>query len=366
MAASTIPDIGLGWFRPRITDPVHDSIKLADKLAFFRQLNTLFRAGTPLYQALVIVGEQSESRELARMIAEIAQRVASGDALSAALNAYPRHFKPEWTQLVKSGEVSGQLGEVLLRLSQQIDAATQFRSKIISSLMYPCIVLGVSLSAVAVMLIFVVPTFAQMFTDMGKELPELTQKVLAASGFLRARGVWLLGGIVAAVILFRRAIATPDGERLWSKFLISTPLVGDLLVQTAMQQFSQNLSSLLQSGVPLLDSIDSLKGIFGRNVVYRAAMKRVAQHVGRGGNLAEGLEVTGVFTSFSINMTRIGEESGTLPEVHAEVAEFYSRRVEIVVSRLAGNVETVLIVLMGMAVALILTALYLPLFEMAT
>ncbi|RMH04943.1 MAG: type II secretion system F family protein [Planctomycetota bacterium] len=366
MAAAAAPDLGLGYFKPRIADPVHDKIKLSDKLAFFRQLNTLFRAGTPLYQAVMIAAEQSESKQMRKVIQAIGERIAAGDRLSEALAAWPEHFKPEWTQLVRSGEVSGQLGEVLMRLAATIDEAAQFRSKIVSALMYPCIVLGVSTSAVIVMLVFVVPTFASMFEDMGKELPDLTIKVLAASDFLRERGHWLLLGLIGAFYAFRQYIRGEDGSRVWTKFLISMPLSGDLMVQTAMQTFSQNLASLLQSGVPLLESMDALKGIFGRNPVYRAAMKRLAQHIGRGGNLADGMAVTGVFTSFSINMTRIGEESGTLPEVHAEVAEFYKRKVEVVVTRIASNIETVLIVLMGLAVALILTALYLPLFEMAT
>ncbi|MBL7009214.1 MAG: type II secretion system F family protein [Planctomycetes bacterium] len=260
MARALVPDIGLGWFLPRISDPTHDKVTLGDKLSFFRQLSTLFRAGTPLYQALVIASDQSESKQLTVVLKEVAGRVASGESLSEALGAFPELFKPEWTQLVKSGESSGLLGDVLQRLAEQIDAAAQFRSKIISALMYPIIVLCVSMSAVAVMLIFVVPTFASMFADMGKELPQLTQNVMAASNFLRARGLYLLAGIVGGFMVFKRWIQTPNGSRAWCKFTISMPLAGDLMVQTTMQQFSQNLSALLQSGVPLLESIDSLKG----------------------------------------------------------------------------------------------------------
>ncbi len=365
--AATNPEMVLGGFiRPRVTSSKHDKIQLADKLAFFRQMNTLFSAGTPLYDSLLIASEQTESKGLSEIVIEVADKVAAGDSFSQALEAFPGDFKSEWIQLVRSGEISGKLGEVLVRLAQQIDESAQFRSKIVSSLMYPIIVLGVSMGAVAVMLIFVVPTFATMFEEMGKELPALTLNVMSLSGLLREQGHLVIGGLVAAFFLFKRWKRTEKGSVVWSKTLVSMPLVGDMVVQTSMRSFAQNMSALLRAGVPVLDSLDAMKGIYKSNPVYCAAMKRTAQHVGRGGNLADGLESTGVFTAFIANMIRIGERSGSMPDVLAEVSVFYARKVETVVTRIASNVETVLIVFMGIAVALILTALYLPLFEMAT
>jgi type IV pilus assembly protein PilC len=355
-----------GFIRPRVSITKHEKILLPDKLAFFRQMNTLFTAGTPLYDALVIASEQTESKGLSRVVANIADKVASGESFSAALESHEEHFKSEWVQLVRSGEISGKLGDVLVRLAAQIDEASQFRSKVISALMYPMIVMCVSFGAVAVMLIFVVPTFAQMFEEMDKELPALTVKVMALSDFLRAYWHYLIGGVVGGLIFFKRWIKTTHGAVVWSKALVSAPLMGDLIVQSSMRSFAQNISALLRAGVPVLDSLDALKGIYKSNPVYRAAMKRTAQHVGRGGNLADGLEATGVFTAFLANMIRIGERTGQLPDVMSEVSVFYSRKVETVVTRIASNIETILIVMMGAAIALILTALYLPLFEMAT
>jgi type IV pilus assembly protein PilC len=361
------PEIVLsGFIRPRVSITKHEKIQLPDKLAFFRQLNTLFTAGTPLYDALLIAAEQTESKGLGRIVSDIADKVAAGSSFSEALDTYPDQFKAEWVQLVKSGEISGKLGDVLVRLSKQIDEAQEFRAKVVSALMYPVIVMCVSMGAVAVMLIFVVPTFAQMFEEMDKELPAITIKVMGISDFLRENWTSLFGGIAVAIFAFKRWLKTEKGRITWSKITVSTPLFGDLIVQSSMRSFAQNISALLRAGVPVLDSLDAMKGIYKENPVYRSAMKRTAQHVGRGGNLADGLESTGVFTAFLANMIRIGERTGQLPDVMAEVGSFYTRKVETVVTRIAGNIETVLIVMMGAAIALILTALYLPLFEMAT
>lgn len=367
MQASENPELVLtGFIRPRVSISKHEKIQLPDKLAFFRQLNTLFTAGTPLYDALVIAAEQTESKGLGRIVSDIADKVAGGSSLSEALDTYPEHFKAEWVQLVKSGEISGKLGDVLVRLAAQIDEAQLFRGKVISALMYPIIVMCVSMGAVAVMLIFVVPTFASMFEEMDKELPAITIKVMGISDFLREHWTKLFGGLLVVIFGFKRWKKTENGSIVWSKMCVSMPLFGDLVVQSSMRTFAQNISALLRAGVPVLDSLDAMKGIYKENPVYRAAMKRTAQHVGRGGNLADGLESTGVFTAFLANMIRIGERTGQLPDVMSEVGVFYTRKVETVVERIAGNVETVLIVFMGAAIALILTALYLPLFEMAT
>lgn len=355
-----------GFIKPRVSISKHEKIQLADKLAFFRQLNTLFSAGTPLYDALVIASEQTESRGLGKVIADISDKVAAGESLSDAVGSHPEHFKSEWVQLIRSGEISGKLGEVLVRLAASIDEATQFRSKIISALMYPIIVLCVSSGAVIVMLLFVVPTFAQMFEDMDKELPAITVKIMALSDFLRANFQYVIGVMIAAFLAFKSWLKTDPGAITWSKIVISAPLFGDMVVQASMRSFAQNISALLRAGVPVLDSLDAMKGIYKENPVYRAAMKRTAQHVGRGGNLADGLEATGVFTAFLANMIRIGERTGKLPDVMEEVGNFYGRKVEVVVTRIASNIETVLIVCMGVAIAVILIALYLPLFEMAT
>jgi type IV pilus assembly protein PilC len=354
-----------GLFKPRVSNKTHAKVENIDILAFFQQLATLFRAGTPIYEAIVISAEQSPSDQLKAVIDQISRKVAAGEALNEALGSFPEHFKREWIEVIKSGEASGQLGEILIQLVGQIDASNEMRSKIVSAMMYPCIILVVAVGAITVMLVQVVPTFADMFNSFGKELPAITQNVMALSEFLQERGLVILISIIVTVLGVRRYIKTADGHRNKDVFLISVPLIGDVVVQACMQKYAMNTALLLRAGLPLLDTIESLRGIFSTNWVYENALTKVKKQVERGGNVADALEQTGVFTTFVVSMTRIGEESGTLPEVLDEVEKFYRRRVETLIGRVTGSMETVVIMFMGVAVAVILCSVYLPMFSMA-
>jgi type II secretory pathway component PulF len=361
--AAITPPTGL--LKPRVNSKSHPKVTHEDVLAFFQQLSVMFRAGTPIYEAIQISATQCQSDRLRSVVEKLAARVASGSALNAAMATWPDLFKTEWIEIVRSGEESGQLGKVLEKLTEQIDRSQQLRSKMVSAAMYPCIILVVAVVAVAVMLVKVVPTFANMFQSMGKELPGITQAVLACSDFLRERGLVLALGIGATVFAARRWVRTPNGKRTKDRLLVALPLVGDVVVQANMQKFASNIALLLRAGLPLLEAIHSMRGILATNGVYEQAMADVGGHVERGGGLADGMEKTACFTSFVVSMTRIGESSGTLPEVLDEVELFYRRKVEVVVSRLTGTMETVVILFMGITVAVILCAVYLPMFSAA-
>lgn len=352
-------------FRPRVANKMHEKCLLGDILAFFRQLNTLFNAGTPIYEAILISAGQTESKKLSAVIAALGRTVASGSPLSEAFMEHPKVFKEEWCQIIKGGEISGALGETLMNLAKQIDEAQKFKAKVKSSMAYPMTILAVSVIAVTVMLVVVVPTFESMFADFGKELPAPTQMLIAMSDDLRTNGVNYIMYIVAAIFAFRKFIATPKGGLIWCRFTMSVPVVGDMIVQSSMQRFSQNVAILLDAGVPVLETIDAMKGIYSYNPVYQSAMKKVAQHIGRGGNLSDALGTTGLFTAFLENMARIGEQSGTLPEVLAELSDFYRTKVEVFAGRVAAQLETILIALMSIVVGALLISLYLPLFEMS-
>jgi type IV pilus assembly protein PilC len=344
---------------------MHPKVEGADILAFFQQLSTLFRAGTPIHDALIIASGQSQSTQLQTIIVDVARKVASGNSLYGSLGKYPEHFKQEWIEVIKSGESSGLLGEVLMRLQTQIDKANQLQAKLVSSMMYPAICLVVAVGAVAVMLVKVVPTFATMFIAMEMELPAITQYVMAASDFLQTKGHYILGGIIFCWISLKRYISTPEGRKAKDRFLVSIPLIGEVTVQACMQKYANNISVLLTAGLPLLDAIHSMKGIYKSNSVYEDAMESVARYVSQGGALADGVERTKVFTSFAVSMTRIGESSGTLPACLDEVEVYYRRKIEVLVERLTSTMETGVILFMGVAVAVILTSVYLPMFSMA-
>ena len=344
----------------------HNRIKGEDKLLFFQQLTTLFSAGTPLLAALGIVAMQSSSLKMRTVIHTIAERVAGGLSLHQAAGDFPNVFDRQWVEVIKTGEVSGRLGEVLGSLTGYIDSIRQMRSKLISAMIYPCILMVVAVLAIVVMLWKVVPTFADFFKEFDSELPPITQAVIDLSGFLQANGLYLLAGTVAAVFLMRHYLRSENGKRLFTQVTLTMPLIGECKVQASMERFATNMVLLLRSGLPLLDAISSLRGVFQNNTVYRDALRRIEQHVSAGAGLATSMEESGLFTPLVVSMVRVGEESGQLAAVLEEVAVYYRRRVQAMVERLTGTIEPVVILLMGITVAVILMSIYLPMFQIAS
>ncbi len=349
----------------RVASKPHKRIGLDDKMALFQQLATLICSGTPLLRALQIAAEQCQSTRLRQTMDEVADRVAAGNSLNAAAAAYPHIFEAHWVEVIRTGEITGQMGAVLLELNRQIQEARETRRKILGALTYPAILLVVAVVAVSVMLRMVVPTFAQMFKDMGAQLPDITQVVLDASALLVDYGLYILVGLVVAGFAFRRFARSETGRRVLQGIGLALPLTGDMLVQSAMYRFASNLSLLLKSGVPMLEALNVLQGVFQNNPHMRDALARAQDRVAAGRPLASALEETGLFTALVTNMVRIGEESGELANVMAQVAPYYKEKLESLVTRLTKLVEPVIIMGMGGTISVIMLAIYLPMFEMA-
>ena len=350
----------------RTSSKMHASIKGEDTLKFFQQLTTLFAAGTPLLDALRISASQSQSTKMQMVIRTIANRVAGGLSLHQAAGDYPKVFDRQWIEVMKTGEQSGQFGEVLSSLTQHIVAAREMRSKLVSAMIYPCILLVVAILAIVVMLWKVVPTFANFFKEFDSKLPGITQCVIDISNLLQEKGLYLLGGVVAGIFLIRYYLRTEGGRRLFNTIALITPLIGECVVQAYMERFATNMVLLLRSGLPLLEAITSMQGVFHGNAIYRDALRRVQHRVAGGGGLASALEESGLFTSMMISMVRVGEESGEMVAVLDQVALYYRKRVEATIQRLTGMIEPVVILGMGVTVAVILTSIYLPMFQMAS
>ncbi|MCJ7543853.1 MAG: type II secretion system F family protein [Phycisphaerae bacterium] len=356
------------WFQRhvRVSSKMHARITDEDKLRFFQQLTTLFAAGTPLLEALWISSHQSQSVKMHQVIRTIAERVAGGLSLHQAAGDFPKVFDRQWIEVIKTGEGSGQLGNVLSSLTTHIVAAREMRGKLISAMIYPIIILCVAVGAVVVMLWKVVPVFADFFKEAGSKLPAITQTVIDLSNFLQKDGLYLVGGIVGTVFAVRYYLRTPTGRRLFQRAILTAPMIGDCAVQAYMERFATNMVLLLHSGLPLLEAIGSMQGVFQGNTVYCEALKRVQQRVAAGTRVAAALDETGLFTSMVISMVRVGEESGELATVLDQVATYYRKRVEAMLERLTGMIEPVVILGMGVTVAIILTSIYLPMFQMAS
>ena len=327
----------------RVASKAHKKVSMDDKMTFFQQLSTLIISGTPLLQALNICAEQNQSTVLRQALEDIARKVASGNSLHAAASFYPQFFEPHWVEIIRTGEITGQMGPVLLELNKQIREARETRRKITGALMYPIILLVVAVVAITVMLWFVVPTFTKMFNDMGATLPGITQVVVDASNFIVKYGLYMVIGVVTLVVAFRQYMKTEAGRRRVMGIGLISPMFGELIVQSAMYRFATNIALLLKSGIPMLETMEVLEGVFQKNPHYRDALARARGRVSAGRPLAASLEETGLFTSMITNMVHIGEESGQLAAVMEQIGPYYKEKMEGLISKVTKLLEPIII-----------------------
>jgi type IV pilus assembly protein PilC len=355
------------WFiaRARVSSKPHRGVTLDDKMSFFQQLSTLVSSGTPLLQALQISAEQNQSIKLRRVLEQIASRVASGSSVYAAASNFGNIFQHHWIEVIRTGEITGQMAMVLIELNKQIAEARETGRKVKGALMYPIILICIAVIAVTAMLWLVIPTFAGMFKDMGAELPGITQFVIDLSGFIVKYGIYIFIGTAVFVVAFRIYAKTEAGRRRLIGIGVGLPLVGELIVQSAMYRFANSISLLLRSGIPMLETITTLEGVFHTSPIYRDALGRVHSRVAAGRPLALSLEETGLFTTMMVSMVRIGEESGQLAAVMQQIAPYYKEQMETLIGKLTKLLEPIIIMGMGITVAGMMMSIYLPMFEMA-
>jgi type IV pilus assembly protein PilC len=352
----------LAW--ARVSSKKHKGIKGDDIFNFFQQLSTMIQAGMPLMDALVLSSEQSQSKKLGAVIGAISERVGAGSALNVAASEYPKIFESHWVQVIRTGEISGQIGPLLGRLTQNMKESREARGKLISAMIYPSIIFCVAIGALVIMLWFVVPTFTQFFKETGTTLPGITRFVVGLSAFFQHYGLFLVGGVIGGGVGFRYWVKTPGGGRTFVSILLAAPLFGEVLVQSCMERFATNIALLLRAGMPLLDALYAMDGIFEKNIPYREALSLVQRRVASGGSLASGLREASLFTPIMVNLVRVGEESGQLAQVLEQVSMYYRQKVAALAARITSMIEPVIILGMGVTVAVILTAIYLPMFSM--
>lgn len=356
------------WFlsRARVSAKRHRRVSLDDKMSFFQQFGSLLASGTPMLRALKIAAEQNQSTLLQATMEEVGERVASGSSLHAAIDESASDLFPlHWVAMIATGEATGKLDEVLVDLNRQIREAADTRSKFIGSMIYPCVLVFVAVLVLVVMLWFVVPTFGDMFKDMGAELPGITVFVLDCSDALAAYGVYLFGGLGAGVFFFRRWAKTEPGMRRIVSVMVAIPVVGDLVIQASMYRFASNLALLLRSGVPMLETMSTVADVFKGQPPYRDAVQHARNRMAAGRSLADGLDETGLFTSMMINAVRVGEESAQLGPVMEELAPYYREKTQAFMSRVTKLAEPAIIMVMGGVISVVMLAIYIPMFEMA-
>lgn len=344
---------GGGWGR----------VKLADLSVFCRQFSTMIDAGVSLVRALDVLGEQTQNPKLRRIIMDIQQEVESGQTLSKAMSKYPKTFSNLFIGLVRAGEVGGVLEEALQRLSAFLEKDMELRRKVKAAMTYPVIVVVVAIGIVVGLTTFIVPKFIELFRDLGvKELPAMTQLLVDFSDFLKTR--WWMGLIIIVVsyLAIKYFGTTRVGRRVIDRVKLKVPVFGKLHHKIALARFSRTLGTLLVSGVPILQALETVAGTVGNGIIAEAVMQARAR-IREGDRINDPLEKSRMFPPMVVHMISIGEESGALDSMLTKIAEFYEQEVDATIQSLTAAIEPVLIVILGFCVGFIVIAMFMPLIQ---
>jgi type IV pilus assembly protein PilC len=340
-------------------------VKDRDLAIYTRQFSTMVDAGLPIAQCLTILGEQSESKTLREVTTNIARDVEGGATLADSFRKYPRTFDDLFTNMIQVGESGGVLDVVLQRLSGYIEKAAALKRKVKSAMVYPITIISVAVLVIIFMMTFVIPTFAQMFANMGADLPLPTQIVLWMSSFTRRYILVILAAIAGFVYALRRYYRTDQGSQVIDAFMLKVPVIGVLVRKVAVARFTRTLGTLISSGVPILEGLRITARSAGNRVVEKAVMQaRAAVTAGR--TLAEPLKASPVFPPMVVHMISVGENTGALDQMLNKIADFYDDEVDAAVSALTALLEPLMIVFLGVIVGGLVVAMYLPIFRMVT
>ncbi len=335
-----------------------------DITIFTRQFATMINAGLPLVKCLDILTRQTESPVLAEVIADVQHEVEMGRSLSEALAKHPEVFKDLYVSMVKAGEIGGVLDDVLMRVADTLENEQEIKRKIKSAMTYPAVMFGISILLLAVMLLFIVPAFQNMFEQMGAKMPALTKAVVGLSHLLASwKGLLIIVALGFAVWGIRKWMKTETGRRKFDAFKLKMPAVGPLFHKLSMSRFSRTLGTLVSSGVPILQALEITSATVGNKIVADQ-VDRVRSGVKEGDSIAGPLSKSTVFPPMVTQMLAIGEETGALDTMLNKVADFYDSEVSATVESLTSILEPILIVGLGATVGLIVISLYMPIFSL--
>ena len=342
-------------------------VKSKDLSIFTRQFSVMIDAGLPLVQCLEILAQQQDNKYFQQILMQVRQDVEEGSTLAAAMGRHPRVFDQLYANMVEAGETGGILDIILQRLSTFIEKIVKLKRDIISAMIYPSAVILLAIVAVAVIMVVVIPQFQQIFLGLlgpGEPLPLPTRIVVGISNFLAGwGGLAILLSAIAIVVAVRFYYKTPGGQKNIDRLLLKLPIMGDILRKIAVARFSRTLSTLLSSGVPILQSLDITAKTSG-NVIIEEAITKVRAGVERGENFVEPLKATEVFPHMVAQMIGIGEQTGALDAMLGKIADFYEAEVDSAIANLLTLIEPILIGFLGVTIGSIVIAMYLPLFTL--
>ncbi|MGF6165480.1 type IV pilus assembly protein PilC [Pseudomonas sp. 2725] len=341
-------------------------IKAQDIALFTRQMATMMKAGVPLLQSFDIIGEGFDNPAMRKLVDELKQEVAAGSSFAAALRKKPRYFDELYCNLVDAGEQAGALDTLLERVATYKEKSESLKARIRKAMTYPLVVVFVATIVTGILLVNVVPQFESVFKGFGAELPAFTVMVIGLSQFMQAWWWVVLVTLITMTFGVRHALRTSPALRdRMDTWLLKLPLVGTLMHKSAVARFARTLSTTFAAGVPLVEALESVAGATG-NSVFKRAVLRIRQDISTGMQLHFAMRTCGVFPNMAIQMTAIGEESGTLDAMLDKVAGFYEDNVDNMVDNLTSLMEPFIMVVLGVIVGGLVVAMYLPIFQLGS
>jgi len=328
-----------------------------------RQLATLIKAGMPLLRALRTVDDQLDPGPLQSAFTEVATDVESGIKFSEALSRHPKWFPTYYVNMVRAGELGGLLDEILKRLADLLNNQARLRNRVKSALMYPLFVMVAAVGIVGILMAFVVPTFLEMFTELGSALPLPTQILVNISTIMREWWFFVIIGSIALFFLWQMFIRTPFGRGVVDRALLNAPVIGSLVERLVISRFARTFGTLLTSGVPILSALETVRATV-TNVVIDEALQDVEQSLRVGDSLARPMEISGAFPPLVSRMVALGEETGQLDQMLMQIADSYEEEVEVQLAGLTQLLEPLLIVFIGGIVGFIVVAMFMPLLSL--
>lgn len=339
-------------------------VKDKDIVIFVRQFATMIDAGLPLVQCLEILQEQQPNATFKRILRQVKKDVEEGSTLSEAIRRHPNVFDSLFVNLVAAGEMGGILDVILNRLAAYIEKVAKLKKRVKGAMTYPGIVITIAVVVVAVILIFVIPTFAKLFTEAGVPLPGMTLVVMSLSEFMVKYWYMILAAMILVGAVLKRFRRTVVGKEMTDRLFLRAPVMGMLIRKVAVARFTRTLGTMLTSGVPILDGLEIVAATAG-NVVIEKAVRTARSAIAEGRPVAEPLEETGVFPGMVTQMIAVGEATGALDVMLGKIADFYDEEVDTAVDALTSLLEPLLIVFLGVTVGGLLVAMYLPIFQIA-
>lgn len=341
------------------------SISGREMVFFGEQMSTLIGGGIPLVRALSLLSEHAENKALGAVLSSVTKEVSAGGAFHKALEKHPKVFDEIWISLVQAGEVSGQLPAVLRQITAYNESQENVKSKIITAISYPAVLFTMSMGVLFYFVLYIVPVFADIFKDFNLQLPFITRVIVLFSGIMTKYFVLMLVSGIGGIFAFRAYITTPPGRLTWNHIQFNLPLFGALFKSMQTERMLTTMSTLIRSGVSILNAVSVLEGAFKKNLIFQGALKAAKNDIASGRSISESFKKTGIFPPMVTEMMWMGEESGKLPDIIVVLSKYYQEQIDQWLRRFSALIDPILVVGIGGIVAVIVMSIFMPIFQLS-